>query len=234
VLKAACEGRLVPQDLNDEPADALLRRILDERRAQSEAEQIAKMQVQGRMILDDGWRTKYQEPHGPDTTGLAELPTGWCWATLGQLSVFVTSGSRGWAEYYSNIGPLFIRAQDIKTDKLELMDIAHVALPSSTEGMRTRVKEGDLLITITGANVTKTAHIKQDLGEAYVSQHVSLVRFADPVIGPYTHVWIISPANGRRILERDAYGLGKPGLSLNNLRELVIGLPPLAPALRPS
>jgi type I restriction enzyme S subunit len=86
VLKAACEGRLVPQDASDEPADALLRRILDERRAKWEAEQIAKMQAQGRTVLDDGWRAKYQEPQGPDMAGLPELPKGWVWATPEQLA----------------------------------------------------------------------------------------------------------------------------------------------------
>jgi type I restriction enzyme, S subunit len=55
VLKAACEGRLVPQDPGDEPADALLRRILDERRAKWEAEQIARGK--------DPRKVKYEEPH---------------------------------------------------------------------------------------------------------------------------------------------------------------------------
>ena len=77
VLKAACEGRLAPQDPADEPADALLRRILSERRAKWEGEQEAKLRAQGRMLLDDGWRAKYQEPEGPDTTGLPALPQGW-------------------------------------------------------------------------------------------------------------------------------------------------------------
>ena len=38
VLKAACEGQLVPQDPDDEPASELLARILAERRAKWEAE----------------------------------------------------------------------------------------------------------------------------------------------------------------------------------------------------
>ena len=43
VLKAACEGRLVPQDPNDEPASDLLARILTERRARWEAETWQKL-----------------------------------------------------------------------------------------------------------------------------------------------------------------------------------------------
>jgi type I restriction enzyme, S subunit len=80
----------VLQDNSDEPADALLRRILGERRAKWEAEQIAKVRAQGRMVLDDGWRAKYQEPKGPDMAGVPGLPEGWRWASVEQLSLFVT------------------------------------------------------------------------------------------------------------------------------------------------
>ena len=69
VLKAACEGRLAPQDPADEPADRLLARILAERRAKWEAEHPGK---------------KYVEPAAPVTDGLPGLPVGWCWATVDQ------------------------------------------------------------------------------------------------------------------------------------------------------
>ena len=67
VLKAACEGRLAPQDPADEPADRLLARILAERHAKWEREHPGK---------------KYVEPAAPVTDGLPALPVGWCWATV--------------------------------------------------------------------------------------------------------------------------------------------------------
>jgi type I restriction-modification system DNA methylase subunit len=122
VLKAACEGRLVPQDAGDEPADALLRRILDERRAKWEAEQIAKMQTQGRMILDDGWRAKYQEPQGPDVAGLPELPKGWTWATAEQLSDETRSITYGVIKLgeHDDAGVPTLRSSNIRHLRLEL------------------------------------------------------------------------------------------------------------------
>ncbi len=79
VLKAACEGRLVPTEAElaqaegrtYEPAAALLERILAERRAQWQAEHPGK---------------KYKEPAGPDVSALPELPEGWCWATVEQVA----------------------------------------------------------------------------------------------------------------------------------------------------
>lgn len=152
----------------------------------------------------------------------------WRQTTLGDESSLVTSGSRGWAKYYADDGPLFVRAQNIKTDALVLDDLAHVRPPAGSEGARTQVFENDLLITITGANVTKSALVNQPLGEAYVSQHVALVRPVNPDHAPFLYYAIVSPRNGRAFLEEQAYGAGKPGLNLTNVKEVPIGLPPLA------
>ncbi len=102
----------------------------------------------------------------PQMSPLPALPEGWAWTTLGDLSSLITSGSRGWKQYYAANGSVFIRAQNLKTDRLELDDVAYVELPSATEGLRTRVSRDDLLITITGANVTRSAQVHVDLAEA--------------------------------------------------------------------
>ena len=240
VLKAACEGRLVRTEAelarkerrDYEPADQLLQRILRERRARWEADTLAKMIASGKPPEDDHWKQKYKEPACPHVANLPALPEGWCWATLQQLTSLITSGSRGWGELYSESGPLFIRAQDIKTDSLKVEDAARVQLTGNGEGTRTLVQRFDLLVTITGANVTRTALVTHEIEEAYVSQHVGLVR---PVISETSHYlyhWIISPMQGRAELLRLAYGAGKPGLNLENLRELLIALPPGTEQLR--
>ena len=79
VLKAACEGRLVPTEAelarsegrDYEPAGVLLERILSERRARWESQEKR--------------RGKYYEPSAPDTSALPQLPEGWVWATVEQL-----------------------------------------------------------------------------------------------------------------------------------------------------
>lgn len=80
--------------------------------------------------------------------------------------------------------------------------------------------------------MTKTARVISDLGEAYVSQHVALCRPVLPDISPYLYVWIVAPTAGRKLLEAAAYGAGKPGLNLDNLRQLPIAIPPLSEQMR--
>ncbi|MBP7338929.1 restriction endonuclease subunit S [Niveispirillum sp.] len=150
----------------------------------------------------------------------------WTARPLGGLIEFLTSGSRGWADYYSKHGDIFIRAQNLKHDRLDLTDIAYVRLPQgNTEGVRTRVRQGDVLITITGANVTKTGLVDTELGPAYVSQHVALCRLTDDLQPEFLYWYLLSEAGGRRQLNEAAYGAGKPGLSLENIRNVVVPVP---------
>lgn len=156
-----------------------------------------------------------------------DLPADWCWKNLGSLSKLVTSGSRGWKEFYSDKGSTFIRSQDIKADRLEFDQRAFVSLPPNTEGARTQVQKYDLLITITGANVGKAAVLTEPIEDAYVSQHVALVRLHDPLHALYIHRWLTNNYGGRRLLLSSSYG-AKPGLNLQNIKDLPVPLPPLA------
>lgn len=159
-------------------------------------------------------------------TAVSSLQT-WTEKTLGKLLDFLTSGSRGWARYYSAKGDIFIRAQNIKHDRLDLSDIAFVSLPEQTEGLRTRVRKGDLLITITGANVTKSALVENNIGAAYVSQHVALCRSTAEILPRFLYWFIVAEAVGRKQLSKMAYGAGKPGLNLENIRSVLVRLPRL-------
>ena len=97
VLKAACEGRLVPTEAelarsegrDYEPAGVLLERILSERRARWESPEKP--------------RGKYKEPSAPDASDLPELPDGWVWAAVNQVAS-VESGQtpKGLAEVVSS------------------------------------------------------------------------------------------------------------------------------------
>jgi type I restriction enzyme S subunit len=124
-------------------------------------------------------------------------------------------------------GAVFIRTQDINKDRLDLTDVARVALPEKVEGKRSRVEPGDLLVTITGANVGKVAVVPEDIPEAYVSQSVGLMRLKDKRWAPYLHYYLQSDYTGRKHLTNLVYGIGRPVLSLQNLRDVPVALPAL-------
>jgi type I restriction enzyme S subunit len=70
--------------------------------------------------------------------------------------------------------------------------------------------------------------LKKAIEDACVSQHVALVRLKDVRLSKYVFHSVICPAHGRKQPQEAAYGQGKPGLNLDNIRDVVIGLRPLA------
>jgi type I restriction enzyme S subunit len=156
--------------------------------------------------------------------GATPLPDGWDWKTLAELSEYITSGSRGWKSYVSSIGDSFIRSQDIKHDALIFENPAFVSLPAKAEGKRTLVRQGDLLLTITGGNVGKCATVPALNQDAYVSQHVALIRLREPWLAEFIHIWMINAFGGRLFLARYIYG-DKPGLNLAQVGSIPIPVP---------
>lgn len=212
ILNLAVRGKLVPQDPTDEPAAELLKRISEQRAERAKKGVIPKA-----------------KPTNRDAARLADgLPAGWSPIALGDVCDLITSGSRGWGEYYAESGPGFVRAQNIRFGRIRLDDLACVRPPLNSEGSRTQVYRNDLLIVITGAGVTNPALLEEELGEAYVSQHVGLVRPSDADISRCLLLCLMADAGGRGELLECAYGAGKPGLNLDNIRSLSVPLPPLA------
>ncbi len=161
------------------------------------------------------------------TPQIKELPEGWAWATLAELSRYVTSGARHWSKYYANEGVMFIRTQDINTNELRLENVARMCIPESEKSQRTQVEIGDLLYTVTGANVGKCALVKVLGEEAYPSQSVALVKLRDKTLGAFLHLCSVSDV-GQTQLEEMTYGVGRPVLNLDNIRDLRLPVAPSA------
>lgn len=90
VLKDAVTGKLTEswreQNADKlEPANELLERILEERRAHWEAEQLEAFKEKGKVPKDDKWKSKYKEPPKADISSLPEIPASWVWSTITQL-----------------------------------------------------------------------------------------------------------------------------------------------------
>jgi type I restriction enzyme, S subunit len=138
---------------------------------------------------------------------------------------YVTSGSRGWAKYYAQSGPLFIRVANVPRHhiRLALNDVQCVAPPAGAEGRRTAVKPGDLVVTIT-ADIGRVAVIPEGLPEAYINQHVAIARPRSDLSSEYL-AWFISGSDGQKQLTGLQRGVTKLGLGLDDIRSLQIPVP---------
>jgi len=160
---------------------------------------------------------------------LGGIPAAWEVRRLKQVTEFVTSGSRGWAEFYSDDGPVFIRITNLDRSSvdLDLSQLQHVSPPAGSEGERTRVKPGDVLVSIT-ADIGTVGLVPEGIGEAYVNQHTALTRPRERVIAPRWLALCVHSAVGQRQFPMLLQGGTKVGLNLDDVRNLVVVLPPLA------
>lgn len=156
-------------------------------------------------------------------------PKGWEKAQLRNYITFLTSGSRGWSEFFSDDGEMFLTIKNVKDSRLLLDNIQYVKPPKTKEAQRTRVQDGDLLISIT-ADLGRTAVVPASIAEygAYINQHISLVRLDKKRIAPlFVSYCLESQAGKRQFQAKNQEGV-KSGLNFDAINSLEIFVPPLS------
>jgi type I restriction enzyme S subunit len=159
---------------------------------------------------------------------LGEIPEHWDVAQLRRFTRYITSGSRGWAEYYSVEGSIFVRIGNLTRDSIgvDLSDIQHVDPPLGAEGERTRIEPGDLLFSIT-AYLGSVAVAPDTLSGAYINQHIALVRINRAVLSPEFAAYAAVADTGRIQFDFQGYGGTKVQLALDDVKDIWLPVPPL-------
>lgn len=232
VLKAAVEGRLVPTEAelarkegrSFEPASVLLKRILAERRRRWEEAELAKLKAKGKPPTDDRWKARYVEPAAPDTTGLPELPGGWCWATLPMLGEIDRGRSRHRPRNDPRLlgGPHpFIQTGDVRSADGFIRSFSATYSDFGLAQSR-RWSAGTLCITI-AANIAETAILGFDA--CFPDSIVGFVNAERPVLIRFIELFI---RTAREKLERFAPATAQKNINLQTLTEVAVPLPPEA------
>lgn len=139
---------------------------------------------------------------------------------------YITSGSRDWGDLYSDKGELFVRIGNVSGEgiDLDLRNRTYVELGDRTEGLRTRLRFGDLLVSIT-ADLGSVAVVCKEAEGAYINQHLALVRLEQTLVEPryVAHALCTRAASDQFLLR--GYGGTKQGLSLRDVAEIAIPIP---------
>ena len=163
-------------------------------------------------------------------TEVGVIPADWDARALGELNPFVTSGSRGWASFYSDRGSLFVRITNMSRESiyLDLEKLKFVNLPAeSSEGIRTQLQQHDVLISIT-ADIGIASYIDQKVpAPAYINQHIALVRFdQSKTCGKFISYFLASE-KPQKLFRASTDTGAKAGMSLHTVQQIQVALPPL-------
>lgn len=147
---------------------------------------------------------------------------------LAEYIRFLTSGSRGWAKYYSDEGEWFITIKNVKNCNISVDDVQCITPPQNAEANRTRLKEGDLLISIT-ADLGRTGVVTKEIAEhgAYNNQHLTCIRLDQSALVPLYVAYFMESSAGKAQFEAKNMSAVKAGLNFDAIRSLKLIVPPL-------
>ncbi len=227
ILQEAVQGKLVPQDPNDEPASVLLERIRAEKEQLIKEGKIKRDKHESVIFRRDN--SYYEKMNGIerciDDELPFEIPESWEWCRLKSLTENITSGSRDWAKYYSTTGAAFLRMGNLSKNSfdLRLEYIQRVSIPSKAEGTRTSLQSGDLLFSITG-DVGMLGLIPDGFEEAYINQHTAMIRFLPEMRNKYIPYLLLTDY-AQKFYNANQHGI-KNSFRLDSIGELLVSIPP--------
>lgn len=235
-LKAAVEGRLVPTEAelarakqrNYEHADALLKRVLAERRRRWEEAELAKMKAAGKAPKDNKWKAKYQEPAAPDTKALPQLPEGWCWA---KASAFYWDANYGTSVKCREDahGPPVLRIPNVVAGSLSFEDLKF-STDESVPAANASIEPGDFLFIRTNGSkslIGRGALVRERTKQPVLfASYLIRLRIVDPLLAEWVALAWHSHFVRRQIDVVAASSAGQHNVSLSSAAEFVIPIPP--------
>ena len=156
-------------------------------------------------------------------------PNGYSIHQLSEYIQFLTSGSRGWAEYCVDDGSeWFVTIKNVKDCHITTDNMQSINAPDNAEARRTRVHEGDLLISIT-ADLGRTGVVTKEIADhgAYINQHLTCIRLNREVLEPLFVAYFMESAAGKEQFVSKNQSAVKAGLNFNSINTLQLIVPPL-------
>ena len=226
ILQEAVQGKLVPQDPNDEPASVLLERIRAEKQALIKAGKIKKDKNESVIFRRDNshYEKRGSEEVCIDDEITFELPSGWCWCRFSTICYKLTDGSHNPPPKRAN-GFRVISARNIKNGRILFTDEDRLCDQNgfNKENPRTQISKGDVILGIIGGSIGNTAIYGYD--EPVIAQR-SIAIFGSLINNKYMKLLLDSPLLQQQFNFK-SNGTAQGGIYLGELANMLVPLPPV-------
>lgn len=213
ILQMAIQGKLVEQCPQEGTAEELYRQIQAEKQKLIKAGTIKKEKPLPKITEDE-------KPF--------DIPDSWKWARLGSLAELITKGSSpSWQGIkYIKKGLLFVTSENVGVEQLLLDNPKYLEKSFNEIQERSILKKGDILTNIVGASIGRTAiYDRDDL--ANINQAVCLIRLINKRFNGYITKYLNSYV-AYKIMMKDKVDTARANISLTNISDFIVPLPPLA------
>ena len=228
ILQEAVQGKLVPQDPSDEPAEALLERIRAEKQRLVKEGKIKKDKHESVIFRRDN---SHYEKRGSEEVCIDEeipfeIPDGWAWCRLGSILEKLTDGTHSTPKY-TDCGVPFISVKDVSSGVLSFDSAKHISESEHRElYKRCDPKRGDILLTKVGTTGIPVIVDTDDEFSLFVS--VAQLRFSHSLLDEnYLLLLIQSPLVQQQCTEHTR-GVGNKNWVMRDISNTLVAIPPLA------
>ena len=223
ILQEAVQGKLVPQNPDDEPASVLLERIRAEKQELIKQGKIKQNKNESVIITRD--KIPYEIIDGKERCIADEvpfeIPDSWCWCRLGTIFQHNTGKTLNSSNHQGTMMQ-YITTSNLYWDRFEL-DKLREMLFTDSEVEKCTVTKGDLLVC-EGGDIGRAAIWNYDY-PMRIQNHIHRLRSYAPVeVYFFYYVFYLYKRAGLI----GGKGIGIQGLSSNAIDKLLIPLPPLA------
>ena len=229
ILQEAVQGKLVPQNPDDEPASILLERIRTEKQELIKQGKIKKSKHESIIVTRD--KIPYEIINGKERCIADEvpfeIPESWCWCRLGTIAS-VLGGKRipaGRKLSLEKTEHVYIRVSDMKDDTVSLDNLQYVPNDIYSSISRYIINKEDVYITVAGT-IGRIGKIPKELDGANLTENADRL-----VIRIINQDWLIRFLKSNLIQNQIAEAttkVGQPKLAILRIQKLLIPLPPLA------
>jgi type I restriction enzyme S subunit len=150
----------------------------------------------------------------------------WEEKTIGEISLKVNSGKTplGGEKAYTEEGIIFIRSQNVFSDKLDLTNQTFISSKTNEEMKNSVVYPNDILLNITGASLGRSCVVPENFAIGNVNQHVCIIRLKKDYFPRFVQP-ILSSEKGQLLFESLQTGSGREGLNFQTIKGLKISIP---------
>ena len=229
ILQMAVQGKLVPQDPNDEPASVLLERIRKEEEQLIKEGKIKK-EKNPSYIFRGADNLPYEKVGKNEPVCIAdevpfEIPESWEWARLGTILHKLSDGTHSRPQYVPS-GIPFISVKDVSGGKLDFSDCKYITEEEHRElYSRCNPERGDILLTKVGTTGIPVIVDTTDEFSLFVS--VALLKFNQELLFNEYLVCLINSPLVQKQAEENTRGVGNKNWVMRDIANTLIVIPPL-------
>jgi type I restriction enzyme S subunit len=157
-------------------------------------------------------------------------PKRWPIKSLGEVSERITKGeSPKWQGFdYQEDGALFVTSENVRLGEIDLNSPKYIPLEFHMKLNRSELKKGDLLVNLVGASIGRSCVFPGYEKPANVNQAVGVITLKSEAINIAFIVGLLTSQSGQKLLLDNRVEAARANISLTDLRELRIPLPPLS------